>query len=69
MGQTRRARIALLSTSDTDLLASEIPGAELLRARGVLEWRLRPERLTHAAIGFCQSSWRVPSRRRRAAGR
>ena len=62
-------RDPLHPTSDADLLVSEVPGAELLRARGVLEWRLHPERLTNAAIGFCQSSWRVPSRRRRAAGR
>ncbi len=62
-------RDPLHPTSDADLLASEVPGAELVRARGVLEWRLRPERLTNVAIGFCQSSWRAPSRRRRAAGR
>ena len=49
-------------------LVADIPGAELVSARSPLEWRLRPERLTGAAIGFCQSAWRV-QRRRRAATR
>ena len=62
-------RDPLHRTSDADLVASEIPGAELVRARGVLEWRLHPERLTGAATGFCQSCWRAPRRHRRAAGR
>lgn len=55
--------------ADAAMLAAEIPGAELVRAGSVLEWRLRPERLTGVAIGFCQSCWRVPRRRRRAAAR
>ncbi len=32
MGQTRRARIALLSTSDTDLLSARASGAEFVLA-------------------------------------
>lgn len=61
-------RDPLHPASDAAMLVAEIPGAELVAARSPLEWRLRPERLTGAAIGFCQSCWRV-QRRRRAATR
>jgi len=55
--------------ADAAMLAAEIPDAEFVSARSLLEWRLRPERLTGAAIGFCQSCWRVQRRRRRSATR
>lgn len=54
---------------DARMLAAEVPGAEVLEASSALEWRLRPERLTNAAIGFAQSCWRSPRRRRRVAAR
>lgn len=55
--------------ADAAMLAEEMPAATFLRARSILEWRTRPERLTGAATGFCQSCWRSPRRRRRAAAR
>ena len=62
------ARDPLHPLADAAMLAAEIPDAELVEAGSALEWRLRPERLTGAATGFCQSAWRV-QRRRRAATR
>lgn len=62
------ARDPLHPLADAAMLAAEIPDAELVEAGSPLEWRLRPERLTGAATGFCQIAWRV-QRRRRAATR
>ena len=53
--------------ADAAMLAEELPRGEFMEARSILEWRARPERLTGAAIGFCQSCWRTPRRGRRAA--
>jgi pimeloyl-ACP methyl ester carboxylesterase len=38
--------------ADAALLAEEMPHARFLEAHGILEWRLRPQRLTEAAIAF-----------------
>jgi hypothetical protein len=48
------------------MLAEELPNARFVRARGILEWRLRPERLDHEAIAFVTECWRAKGNRRRA---
>lgn len=42
---------------DADMLLSEMPHARFERASSILEWRLRPERLTAAAIDFAVDCW------------
>jgi pimeloyl-ACP methyl ester carboxylesterase len=43
--------------ADAALLAEELPQAEFLRASSILEWRVRPERLTAAAVEFALRCW------------
>jgi len=55
--------------SDAVMLAGEVPGATLVRARHAFEWRLRPERLDRAAVDLAAGCWdvrrtREPARRR-----
>jgi pimeloyl-ACP methyl ester carboxylesterase len=54
--------------ADAAMLADELPNAEFVQARSILEWRVSPERLDHAAIRFARQCWRAPSRQRRARG-
>jgi pimeloyl-ACP methyl ester carboxylesterase len=54
--------------ADAALLAEEMPHARFLEAHGILEWRLRPERLTSEAIAFVTECFR-PGPSRRAGGR
>jgi len=49
--------------SDADTLAAELPGAQLVQARSILEWRLAPERLTTELIQFLDRVWSEPRRR------
>lgn len=53
--------------ADSRMLASELGNAEFVRARTVLEWRFRPERLTALAVDFALRCWDVPARGRRTA--
>lgn len=39
---------------DADMLATEIRDADFLAARGILEWRLDPDRLNAAAVDFVE---------------
>ncbi|MCW2765598.1 MAG: alpha/beta fold hydrolase [Nocardioides sp.] len=50
--------------ADAAMLAEEMPNATFVRARSILEWRLRPERLNSAAAGFALGCWRTSGRRR-----
>jgi pimeloyl-ACP methyl ester carboxylesterase len=50
--------------ADSRMLASELGNAEFVRARTVLEWRFRPERLTALAVDFALRCWDVPARGR-----
>jgi pimeloyl-ACP methyl ester carboxylesterase len=50
--------------ADAAMLADELPNAEFVQARSILEWRARPDRLNQAAVGFALSCWRAPRRRR-----
>ncbi len=52
--------------ADAAMLAEELPHAEFLRARSILEWRLRPERLDLAAADFARACWQTPRRSRRS---
>ena len=54
--------------ADAAMLAEELPNAEFVQARSILEWRLTPERLDHAAVRFARQCWKAPSRQRRARG-
>ena len=54
--------------ADAAMLAEELPNAEFVQARSILEWRVSPERLDHAAIRFAHRCWKAPSRQRRARG-
>jgi pimeloyl-ACP methyl ester carboxylesterase len=51
--------------ADAAMLAGEMPHATFVRARSILEWRTRPDRLNRAAIGFALGCWKTPRRQRR----
>jgi hypothetical protein len=53
--------------ADAALLAEEMPAAEFVRARSILEWRRSPERLDQVAVDFCAGAWRSSTRRSRRA--
>jgi hypothetical protein len=53
--------------ADAEMLAGELPNARFVAARGILEWRLRPERLNAEAIEFVSQCWRSGARRRSTA--
>lgn len=43
--------------SDADTLTRELPGARLLNANSVLEWRIRPSRLDSELAAFLDEVW------------
>lgn len=51
--------------ADAAMLAEELPDATFVRARSILEWRVRPERLDRAAVEFALGCWAAPRRTRR----
>lgn len=51
--------------ADAAMLADEMPNATFVKAKNILEWRVRPDRLNRAAIGFALGCWRASGRRRR----
>jgi pimeloyl-ACP methyl ester carboxylesterase len=51
---------------DADMLARELPDVTFERASSALEWRIRPERLTEAAVTFALRCWDADGRTRRA---
>lgn len=53
--------------ADSAMVAEEMPNATFVRARSILEWRARPERLTDLAVEFATSCWEKPKRTRRRA--
>ena len=53
--------------ADAAMLAEELPNARFVRARSILEWRVRPERLNREAADFALACWATPRRARRAA--
>ena len=53
--------------ADAAMLAEEMPNARFVPAKGILEWRLHPDRLTAEAVEFVSSCWAGGTRRRRTA--
>ncbi|GEP34353.1 alpha/beta hydrolase [Nocardioides szechwanensis] len=53
--------------ADAEMLADELPNATFVNARSILEWRLWPDRLNRAAVGFALGCWKTPRRSRRTA--
>ena len=51
--------------ADAALLAEEMPNARFVEARSILEWRVRPKRLTREAVSFLDDCYR-PGKSRRA---
>lgn len=51
---------------DSEMLASELPDVEFVRATSIAEWRVRPERLNDAAIAFTLRCWGLARPKRRA---
>jgi pimeloyl-ACP methyl ester carboxylesterase len=49
--------------ADAAMLAEEMPNARFVAARGILEWRFRPERLDREAIEFVDQCWATPVRK------
>ncbi|HEY7950186.1 MAG TPA: alpha/beta fold hydrolase [Solirubrobacterales bacterium] len=47
--------------SDSGMLAEELPNGHLVEANSILEWRLRPERLTRELTAFLQEAWAPPA--------
>jgi pimeloyl-ACP methyl ester carboxylesterase len=43
--------------ADAAMLADEVKGARFVRARGILEWRLTPDRLDREAAEFAVACW------------
>jgi len=54
--------------ADAAMLAAEMPNATFVRARSILEWRMAPDRLDRAAVGFALGCWKAPRRQRRSGG-
>lgn len=54
--------------ADAQLLAEELPNARFVEARGILEWRLQPDRLTREAIAFVEDCFRPNGPRRARNG-
>ena len=50
--------------ADAAMVADEMPNARFVEARGILEWRVRPERLNQEAIAFVTDCYRPQPRRR-----
>ena len=46
---------------DADMLAAELPHVRMERATSILEWRVRPDRLTAAATDFALDCWATPT--------
>jgi pimeloyl-ACP methyl ester carboxylesterase len=55
--------------ADAAMLAEEMPNARFLPAKGILEWRMRPQRLTDEAVEFVGQCWSAKAPRRRRAAR
>ncbi len=50
--------------ADAAMVAEEMPNGRFVQARGILEWRARPERLNAAAVDFITECWTATTHRR-----
>ena len=55
--------------ADAAMLAEELPNARFVDATSILEWRLRPERITGEVLDFLDGLWPAARRRRGREGR
>ena len=53
--------------ADSAMLARELPNCTFVQASSILEWRVKPDRLTKAAADFALDCWKTPRRRRRTS--
>jgi len=51
--------------ADAAMLAEELPHGRFVEAKGLLEWRFRPERLDTEAVAFVEQCWDATAPRRR----
>ncbi len=51
--------------ADAAMLAEELLDSQFVRAKGILEWRLHPERLTRCAVDFVEKVMSSPAQPRR----
>ncbi|HET9859210.1 MAG TPA: alpha/beta hydrolase [Nocardioidaceae bacterium] len=51
--------------ADAAMVADELPNGRFVEARGILEWRARPDRLTAEAVDFVTACWKPAPRRAR----
>jgi hypothetical protein len=51
------------------MLAEELPNASFVAADSILEWRVRPDRITGEVLEFLDGLWPATRRRTRAEGR
>ncbi len=51
--------------ADAAMVADELPNGRFVEARGILEWRARPDRLTAEAVDFVTECWKPAPRRAR----
>ncbi|GAB3657882.1 alpha/beta fold hydrolase [Nocardioides korecus] len=54
--------------ADAAMLAEEMPNARFVEAHGILEWRLRPARLSTLAADFVEECWAARSGARTLSG-
>ena len=54
--------------ADAAMLAEEMPRAQFVEAHGILEWRLRPQRLHGLAAAFVEQCFEEPAAARRLPG-
>ena len=54
--------------ADAAMLAEEMPDSRFVEARGILEWRMSPARLTGLAVEFVDESWASSAKPRRLSG-
>ncbi len=54
--------------ADAAMLAEEMPRAQFVEAHGILEWRLRPQRLHGLAAAFVEQCFEEPASARRLPG-
>jgi pimeloyl-ACP methyl ester carboxylesterase len=52
--------------ADAAMLAEEMPHAQFVKARSIVEWRARPDRLNEIATAFVHECWNGSAARRRS---